>query len=59
MILGIGAWWDPLAKRVGIDRSRPLKAMRETVARSIGEEPGAGRPPESSQCPAAPWARIA
>src|SRR5215217_3491350 len=30
-ILGIGAWWDPLAKNVGIDRSRPLQAMRETV----------------------------
>ncbi len=31
VICGIGAWWDPLAKNVGIDRSRPLKAMRETV----------------------------
>jgi 5,10-methylenetetrahydromethanopterin reductase len=31
VILGIGSWWDPLASRVGIDRSRPLKAMRETV----------------------------
>jgi 5,10-methylenetetrahydromethanopterin reductase len=31
MILGIGAWWDPLAWKVGIDRSRPLKAMREYV----------------------------
>jgi 5,10-methylenetetrahydromethanopterin reductase len=30
-ILGIGAWWDPLAKNVGIDRRKPLKAMRETV----------------------------
>ncbi len=30
-ILGIGAWWDPLAKNVGIDRVRPLKAMREVV----------------------------
>ena len=30
VILGIGAWWDPLAAKVGIDRSRPLKAMRET-----------------------------
>ncbi|MPY91824.1 MAG: LLM class flavin-dependent oxidoreductase [Acidimicrobiia bacterium] len=29
--LGIGAWWDPLAARVGIDRRRPLRAMRETV----------------------------
>jgi len=31
MLLGIGAWWDPLASKVGIDRSRPLKAMREYV----------------------------
>ena len=29
--LGIGAWWDPLASKVGITRSKPLKAMRETV----------------------------
>lgn len=32
MICGIGAWWDPLAKNVGIDRRKPLLAMRETVA---------------------------
>src|SRR3954447_3045006 len=31
VILGIGAWWDPLAAKVGIDRARPLKKMRETV----------------------------
>jgi 5,10-methylenetetrahydromethanopterin reductase len=31
VILGIGAWWDPLAKKVGITRSKPLRAMRETV----------------------------
>jgi 5,10-methylenetetrahydromethanopterin reductase len=31
VILGIGSWWDPLAARVGIDRARPLLAMRETV----------------------------
>ncbi len=31
VILGIGAWWDPLAQKVGIDRSRPLKVMREIV----------------------------
>ena len=31
VILGIGAWWDPLAAQVGITRTRPLKAMRETV----------------------------
>ncbi len=32
IILGIGAWWDPLAKNVGINRTKPLKAMREVVA---------------------------
>lgn len=31
IICGLGAWWDPLAKNVGIDRKRPLKAMRETI----------------------------
>ncbi len=31
IICGIGAWWDPLASKVGIKRRRPLKAMRETV----------------------------
>jgi 5,10-methylenetetrahydromethanopterin reductase len=31
IILGIGAWWDPLATKVGITRTRPLEAMRETV----------------------------
>jgi 5,10-methylenetetrahydromethanopterin reductase len=31
ILLGIGAWWDPLASKVGIRRVRPLKAMRETV----------------------------
>jgi 5,10-methylenetetrahydromethanopterin reductase len=31
IICGIGAWWDPLAKNVGIDRKKPLKAMRETI----------------------------
>jgi len=30
-LLGIGAWWDPLAWRVGIERKKPLKAMREYV----------------------------
>jgi 5,10-methylenetetrahydromethanopterin reductase len=29
--LGIGAWWDPLASKVGIHRHHPLEAMRETV----------------------------
>ncbi|HEX9260649.1 MAG TPA: LLM class flavin-dependent oxidoreductase [Acidimicrobiales bacterium] len=31
VILGIGAWWDPLARKVGIDRARPLRVMREVV----------------------------
>ncbi len=31
IICGIGAWWDPLAKNVGIDRKKPMTAMRETI----------------------------
>ena len=31
IICGIGAWWDPLAKNVGINRRKPLLAMKETV----------------------------
>jgi 5,10-methylenetetrahydromethanopterin reductase len=31
ILCGIGAWWDPLAKNVGIDRKSPLTAMEETV----------------------------
>ena len=31
IICGMGAWWDPLARQVGIDRKKPLNAMRETV----------------------------
>ncbi len=31
VICGIGAWWDPLARNVGIRRRKPLAAMRETV----------------------------
>ncbi|MCB0234375.1 MAG: LLM class flavin-dependent oxidoreductase, partial [Anaerolineae bacterium] len=31
VICGIGAWWDPLARKVGIERRKPLLAMRETV----------------------------
>ncbi len=30
-MLGIGAWWEPLASKVGVDRRRPLQAMREVV----------------------------
>jgi 5,10-methylenetetrahydromethanopterin reductase len=31
IICGLGAWWDPLARQVGIERKKPLKAMRETI----------------------------
>ena len=31
IICGIGAWWDPLAHNVGIQRRKPLLAMRETI----------------------------
>lgn len=31
IICGLGAWWDPLARNVGIQRNKPLTAMRETV----------------------------
>ena len=31
VILGLGAWWDPLAAKVGIERVRPLTVMREVV----------------------------
>lgn len=32
ILLGIGAWWDPLAANVGIKREKPLLAMREVVS---------------------------
>ncbi len=31
VMLGLGAWWEPIAGRVGIHRTKPLKAMREHV----------------------------
>jgi 5,10-methylenetetrahydromethanopterin reductase len=31
VIMGLGAWWEPLASKVGIDRRKPLRAMREVV----------------------------
>jgi len=31
VMCGIGAWWEPIASRVGADRRRPLAAMREHV----------------------------
>jgi 5,10-methylenetetrahydromethanopterin reductase len=41
VMLGIGAWWEPLATKVGVKRKRPLTAMREyieTVRRLIAME---------------------
>ncbi|MEQ8674976.1 MAG: LLM class flavin-dependent oxidoreductase [Aggregatilineales bacterium] len=31
IMLGLGAWYDPLASQVGIKRTKPLFAMREVV----------------------------
>ncbi len=31
VMLGLGAWWEPIASRVGADRRKPLTAMREHV----------------------------
>ena len=31
LMLGLGAWWEPIAGRVGAGRRKPLKAMREHV----------------------------
>jgi 5,10-methylenetetrahydromethanopterin reductase len=31
VLLGLGAWWDPLARKVGIERAKPLTVMREVV----------------------------
>jgi 5,10-methylenetetrahydromethanopterin reductase len=31
VMCGIGAWWEPIAGRVGADRRKPLTAMREHV----------------------------
>jgi len=31
VMLGIGAWWEPIAGRVGVERRKPLQAMREHV----------------------------
>ncbi len=31
ILAGLGAWWDPLAAKVGIARDRPLGVMREVV----------------------------
>jgi 5,10-methylenetetrahydromethanopterin reductase len=31
IMLGLGAWWEPIASRVGVERKRSLTAMRENV----------------------------
>lgn len=31
VMLGLGAWWEPIASRVGVTRTKPLKAVREYV----------------------------
>ena len=31
VMLGLGAWWEPIAGRVGAGRRKPLTAMRENV----------------------------
>ena len=31
LMLGLGAWWEPIASRVGVRREKPLQAMREHV----------------------------
>ncbi len=31
VILGLGAWWEPLASKVGVHRRHSLQAMREVV----------------------------
>lgn len=31
IVLGLGAWWEPIASKVGVDRRGTLTAMRETI----------------------------
>jgi len=31
VMLGLGAWWEPIASRVGANRTKPLTAMRENI----------------------------
>ena len=31
IMCGLGVWWEPLASKVGVDRRKPVLAMRETV----------------------------
>ena len=40
VLCGLGAWWDPLASKVGINRTKPLAMMGEsvTVIRALANE---------------------
>ena len=31
VLCGLGVWWEPLATKVGVQRRKPVQAMRETV----------------------------
>src|SRR5215510_10395650 len=31
IMCGLGVWWEPLASKVGVNRRKPLDAMRETI----------------------------
>ncbi len=31
VMLGLGAWWEPIASRVGVKREKPLQAMKEHI----------------------------
>ena len=31
ILCGLGVWWEPLATKVGVNRRKPVQAMRETV----------------------------
>ena len=31
ILCGLGVWWEPLATKVGVNRRKPLQAMREMV----------------------------
>src|SRR4030095_76024 len=31
ILCGLGAWWEPLASKVGVARRKPVQAMRETI----------------------------
>jgi len=36
VIAGLGAWWEPLATKVGVNRTKPLTAMREVITAMRG-----------------------